>query len=86
MGAGTQVRLLLWKNWTIRRRQRVISSHSSITQYIIPLRVAVNKNTMWCHSLQMIIYLLESLIETMGCSQIQLCHGIILTRYYHVEL
>ncbi|XP_044195655.1 retinal-specific phospholipid-transporting ATPase ABCA4a [Thunnus albacares] len=23
MGAGTQVKLLLWKNWTIRRRQRV---------------------------------------------------------------
>ncbi|XP_033494779.1 retinal-specific phospholipid-transporting ATPase ABCA4a isoform X1 [Epinephelus lanceolatus] len=23
MGAGTQVRLLLWKNWTVRRRQRV---------------------------------------------------------------
>uniref|UniRef100_A0A3Q2Z6G7 P-type phospholipid transporter n=1 Tax=Hippocampus comes TaxID=109280 RepID=A0A3Q2Z6G7_HIPCM len=23
MGAGTQVKLLLWKNWTVRRRQRV---------------------------------------------------------------
>lgn len=23
MGAGRQVKLLLWKNWTVRRRQRV---------------------------------------------------------------
>lgn len=70
MGAGTQVRLLLWKNWTIRRRQRVITSHSSITQYIIPLRVAV-KNTMCCHSLLMMIvrkYLQDSLKQLFSSS------------------